>query len=263
MGYQDTPHFGAGSKGSVARYDYRDSRKTIVSSHLKAQTFLNYSAQGTINGLCTPCHDPHGVSKTLGANQEYAVPLLKGTWMTSPYQEDKPESRPSGSTGIYAQPPWRTDRNTFSNMYDNSKRIRESADKFAGLCLQCHRQEKLTDGVNKNTPFKSLDRVHESVQGWGANDEHSYPCSKCHQPHSSGLPRLLQTDCLNVNHRGNVASGGYPNQSGWRAGRVYGFPMGTYAYNYGFRCHTDTYNKDDKYWPPNAAGARWNNVSPW
>lgn len=263
MGYQDTPRFGAGTKGSVAHYAYRDSRKTIVSSHLKAQTFLNYSAQGTINGLCTPCHDPHGVSQTLGANQAYAVPLLKGTWMTSPYQEDKPESRPSGTTNIYATPPWRSDRNTFSNMNDNSKRIRESADKFAGLCLQCHRQEKLTDGVNKNTPFKSLDRVHESVQGWGANDEHSYSCSKCHQPHNSGLPRLLQTDCLNVKHRGNVAAGGYPNTSGWRGGTVLGFPMGGNGYNNGIRCHSDTYNKDGKYWPPNADGAKWNTVSPW
>lgn len=38
--------------------------------------------------------------------------------------------------------------------------------------------------------------MHRSVKGWGTNREHSFPCSKCHQAHNSGLPRLMQTNCL-------------------------------------------------------------------
>ncbi|MDU0460029.1 MAG: cytochrome c3 family protein, partial [Geobacteraceae bacterium] len=90
IGYKDTLQFAAGVKGSTSRYANRQSRSDIASSHLKAGSFLNYSASGKINGLCTPCHDPHGVSRTLGDNMQYAVPLLKGTWLTSPYREDGP-----------------------------------------------------------------------------------------------------------------------------------------------------------------------------
>ncbi|MBI5904148.1 MAG: CxxxxCH/CxxCH domain-containing protein [Deltaproteobacteria bacterium] len=43
---------------------------------------------GTILGLCTKCHDPHGVDPA-AANAAYRVPALKGTWMTSPYKEDR------------------------------------------------------------------------------------------------------------------------------------------------------------------------------
>ncbi|HEX9860222.1 MAG TPA: hypothetical protein VGB23_03395, partial [Nitrospirota bacterium] len=49
-----------------------------------------------ITGRCTVCHDPHGVlpSKTDAA---YMVPALKGTWMTSPYKEDR---APAGPTSL-------------------------------------------------------------------------------------------------------------------------------------------------------------------
>ncbi|MDU0460467.1 MAG: CxxxxCH/CxxCH domain-containing protein [Geobacteraceae bacterium] len=181
----------------------------------------------TINGLCTPCHDPHGVSPTLGSNQAYAVPLLKGTYMTSPYKEDSPPPDPVG-TNVMPAPPavakswgkqktygghptptqpvskYNLDRTTFTG----STRISESDDKFAGLCMNCHKKENLTDGTNKNQNWKTVDRIHETVKGWGANTEHSFTCSKCHQPHVSGLPRLMQTNCLDYQHRGNKPSGG-------------------------------------------------------
>ena len=46
------------------------------------------------------------------------------------------------------------------------------------------------------------------VHGWGANREHAFPCSKCHQTHNSGLPRLMQTNCLDYQHRGNRTADG-------------------------------------------------------
>ena len=225
-----------------------------------AYKIVPYSAP--INGLCTPCHDPHGVSPVLGSNQRYAVPLLKGTWMTSPYKDDNPQ--PTLGSNISPTIKWKLDRNTFStNIYNNS-RISENDSQFAGLCTGCHKKETLTDGANRNTPVKTLDRIHESVKGWGTNNEHAFTCSKCHQPHNSGLPRLMQTNCLNYSHRGTVPSGGTVNHSNWRGGNFYGFPRGRYTT---LRCHDD--NREDgrriyfQHLPEYPANYKWNNVTQW
>ncbi len=253
IGYKDTSRFGEGVNGSDVRFPYR-SGNPVLGGHFSASSDLKGldgtpgtgdENMGTINGLCTPCHDPHGVSPTLGDNQKYAVPLLKGTWMTSPYQEDAPTAR-KGSKG-YRNPAlsWWTDRRTFGG-----ERINENPSQFAGLCLSCHPKENLTDGINKNTAFKSLDRVHESIKGWGNNEEHSWTCSKCHQPHSAGLPRLLKTNCLDYNHVQRVVSGGMYGQ--------YGSKRHPRSYNTSWVCHES----------PNAAGGswtqqKWNTVTPW
>jgi len=205
MGYKDTLKFGPGVKGSTARYTSRQGRVDIVSSHLKSNIFLAYSTTEGIYGLCTPCHDPHGVSPTLGEKKLYAVPLLKGTWLTSPYGEDSPpavtpgKGRPaqqgaligSSVSGTTKGPvsmqgmQYNIDRNTFAA----NNRIDESVDKFAGLCLKCHNR------LNSNGDSKTA-HIHRAVKGWGENREHSFPCSKCHQAHNSGLPRLMQTNCF-------------------------------------------------------------------
>jgi len=108
IGYKDTLRFASGEKGSTSRFANRQSRSDVASSHLKSGSFLNYSAHGKINGLCTPCHDPHGVSRTLGDRMPYAVPLLKGTWLTSPYKEDGP---PAGVKAKASTPIRKTDYN--------------------------------------------------------------------------------------------------------------------------------------------------------
>ncbi|RJP19602.1 MAG: CxxxxCH/CxxCH domain-containing protein [Deltaproteobacteria bacterium] len=51
---------------------------------------------GRILGLCTMCHDPHGVDPA-ATNAAYRVPALKGTWMTSPYKEDRAGDRVSAT----------------------------------------------------------------------------------------------------------------------------------------------------------------------
>jgi hypothetical protein len=226
MGYKDTHRFGAGQKGSTSRFAGRHTRTEISSSHLKAGKFLNYSTNERINGLCTPCHDPHGVSPTLGSYMGYAVPLLKGTWLTSPYREDAPPTTMptrgsySGKSGnmsmswdkgdlkggagdVQAPVSYNTDRNTFGP----GKYIAEEDGQFGGLCLKCHRKEKLTTDRSG--------AVHRAVKGWGANKEHALPCSKCHQSHNSGLPRLMQTNCLESGPAGLRDSG----TVSWSSGR--------------------------------------------
>ena len=251
-GYRDGYRFGdrtyvdpyAGPAYLLAN-DFKRS-KGIIGGHLKATSGLktHVAEDQQINGLCTPCHDPHGVSPVLGAKQQYGVPLLKDTWMSSPYKEDYPPPDPYGKLASSLMPSWsasvlsgsslniyganvitgressgavqpfdlyRIDRNTFGG----SSRIAEDDSNFAGLCTKCHSKQALLGRYSSSqspnsAPWKSVERIHASTKGWGANKEHSFTCSKCHQPHNSGLPRLMQTDCLDYQHRGMKVSGGVP-----------------------------------------------------
>lgn len=230
MGYFDTQYFGIGATGPQQRYTYKASAGQIKGGHFGASSSMTTPLNGTIGGLCTPCHDPHGVSTTLGTNQQYGVPLLKGTWMTSPYKEDaapqsKTEPRGGGDSrsplNVGSTPVYHIDQNTFETLpttvsytwnFNSTKRVAQTVEQFAGLCLKCHPKTSIAPGTNST--WKSVDRIHNSVQGWGTfggnnnNAVHSYTCSKCHAPHNSNLNRLMITNCLDFTHRGRVASGG-------------------------------------------------------
>lgn len=230
-GYRDGMRFGDRNNDPFKLAPGFKTVKTIVGGHLKASKGgVTKPVMGTIDGLCTPCHDPHGTTPTLGDNQAYAVPLLKDTWLSSPYKDDNPAPDPVGtyatakawgtpqysgrkfpSTNPVAN--YQLDRNTFGV----STRIAEDETKFAGLCLRCHSRNALlgnytgavgTATGSNNAPWKSVERVHAAVKGWGKNKEHANPCSKCHQPHNSALPRLMQTNCLDYQHRGGRTEGG-------------------------------------------------------
>ena len=257
MGFMDSSRFGQTPQPMMARYPYKTM--PIAGGHLKRSGYpvmLNHStsANNKINGLCTPCHDPHGVTPSLKEKQAYAVPLLKGTWMTSPYKEDAAD--PDGSTGNSGNrghnnlPGVYTDQKTFGG----SNRVAEMDNKFAGLCIRCHSKANLTAGANKGKPWKGVDRIHQSVKGWGVNDQHSFTCSKCHSPHVTGLPKLMITNCLDHKHKGRKAVLTYlakNSDSGDYGGGSGGFPMG--ANQQGVNCHpTGT-------WQDNS----WNVKTPW
>ena len=207
MGYRDTPYFGPGTAHPQQRFSYKLSN-AIKGGHLGASSALSSAPTHTINGLCSPCHDPHGVSPTLGANMQYGVPLLKGTWLTSSYKEDRTPQydvigtlrTDRGKEGIH----YYIDQNTFGSDINSSVTgITQTDTQFAGLCLTCHPKNSLTNGTNHT--WKSKDRIHESVKGWKTADttiQHNYPCSKCHVPHNAGLPRLMVTNCLDKRHKG-------------------------------------------------------------
>lgn len=241
MGYRDSSRFDDGPRGVTSRFAFKEDMVNI-GGHLKASKTLTNNPERAINGLCTPCHDPHGVSPSLGDDRVYAVPLLKGTWLTSPYKEDIPQRNVDNNSSSYVN----IDRKTFG-----TSGITESEEQFAGLCLRCHPKTSLTDGIDKNTAFKSVDRIHETVKGWGNNAEHSFPCAKCHSAHVSGLGSLMRTNCLDANHRGEVVSGGVP----------------------GRRNTSQTFPRLNNIWPSchesaSAAGGawdeqQWNMVTPW
>lgn len=228
LGYFDTEHFASGFSGTQQRYTYRQAI-SFKGGHFGASSPLKSEAAKSINGLCTPCHDPHGVSRTL--NQPYSVPLLKGTWMTSPYREDVAPYNNShytirtdwGHEGVH----YRIDQNTFGgSIHALVNGITENDAEFAGLCLQCHPKNRLTDGSTHT--WKSKDRVHESVKGWKTTEtpvKHKYTCSKCHTAHTGpSLPRLMVTNCLDSSHKGRVGSANPPyvanGTDGW--GRIPG-----------------------------------------
>ena len=261
-GYVDSAMFVGGNSASQQRYTFKQN-KPVMGGHLKASSFLNHStaAQNKIKGLCTPCHDPHGVSPTLGDKRPYAVPLLKGTWMTAPYREDGPMANnaqdPPGDPGtVSVAPSVYTDQKSFTNLI-----VSEDDSKFAGLCLTCHYKGNLTNGTDHT--WKSQDRIHESVKGWktaNATIQHNFTCSKCHKPHSSGLPKLMVTNCLDYKHRGRAVSGG---RAGYNWGAYYytfgdgntnrggSFPKGFMSNK--VNCHPDGA------WPSNF----WNTKTPW
>ncbi|MFC1855759.1 hypothetical protein ACFL2A_04395, partial [Thermodesulfobacteriota bacterium] len=61
---------------------------------------------------CSTCHDPHGIAPGT-ADMEYMVPILRGTWMTSPYKED----RAPGSVSDMAPTVWNTSWNPAAKGY--------------------------------------------------------------------------------------------------------------------------------------------------
>ncbi|WP_152609947.1 CxxxxCH/CxxCH domain-containing protein, partial [Geobacter sp. OR-1] len=253
-GYWDTPYFGAYSTISTKRFPYKGMASTRygksmakpAGGHYGVSATMGTTVSGSINGLCTPCHDPHGVSQntTKVANPVYGVPLLKGTWLTSPYAEDVApantnRSRGGGSrentlpgAGGGSDPLYNIDQNTFQadrthtpsavpsrtfGLFGTSAATlqTQTAATSGGLCLTCHNQSAIAPNAGGTAPtWKTTSRIHNTVTGWGStgtnagNAVHSYTCSKCHAPHVSRLPRLMVTNCLDVKHRGRVASGG-------------------------------------------------------
>jgi hypothetical protein len=144
------------------------------------------------------------VSNALGADRDHGVPLLKGTWVTSPYREDKATpavkrgggSTWAGITGGGASPGYNIDQNTlinlpapvsagagtatsksnkraqpFRNFSNNALKLHneKSPTAFAGLCTECHSQTDLTGAGAATTTkaWKTKERIHQSVAGWG------------------------------------------------------------------------------------------------
>ncbi len=103
---------GSGTPGRwVSGNDYigsfsAPSNRPFVSDHFQmdAASMENslaspFTAANVRDMGCSACHDPHGVSSAQ-ADMAYMVPALKGTWVTSPYKEDRPpRSDYTGSRG--------------------------------------------------------------------------------------------------------------------------------------------------------------------
>ncbi len=137
VGYWSTPYFDNYTFNSVKRTTYKmggapgtikDQRKPMGGHYGSSANLGNYSGVShsqNINGLCTPCHDPHGVSSAMSVvNRGKSVPMLKGTWVTSPYREDKATpvvkrgggSNFTGMPAMGAMPGYNIDQNSLINL---------------------------------------------------------------------------------------------------------------------------------------------------
>ncbi len=262
-GYNDKPYFGNYSTfASTVTYPYKKNNPNNKGGHFGHSSNLTtsitqrgfdvkpQSGATAINGLCTPCHDPHGITKNTAyvSDRTYAVPLLKGTWVTSPYKQDATpantnEARggsshnPTASISVGSTPRYNIDQNSFQAAATGKPATAKywtfpgtpstlqptTEAQFAGLCTGCHAKTALnntaavTSAPGSTGSWKSMTRIHNTVDGWAvttgtggnaSNKIHAFTCSKCHAPHNSRLPRLLVTNCLDAKHRGGVASGG-------------------------------------------------------
>lgn len=104
-------------------------------------------------------------------------------------------------------------------------------------------------------PVTTLDVTGTTAQA----NFHNFPCSKCHSPHASRLPRLSITNCLDVKHN-SWDDGATFDPSSWSAttANIAGdLAYGSTAGN----CHryvpTGDANAED------GAEAGWNSVTPW
>ena len=289
LGYWDSPFMSYSTCGPEQRYPYK-KKNGVSGGHFGASYAMSSTPTSTIGGLCTPCHDPHGVSPTLGANEQYAVPLLKGTWVTSPYKEDVAPANNTWLTnfaGYGEGVQYHIDQNTFgSGILGAIAGMSQTINQSAGLCLGCHPQSTLTAPASPASPnpWKSKNRIHESVKGWKTSDstvEHNYSCSKCHAAHTSSvLPRLMVTDCLDSAHKGRVgynpspviaaSSGGDGGSGSGRIPGSYGgggwddYPMGLPGLsapgNVSVTCH-DSANANG--YGTDGTNQSWNTVTPW
>lgn len=252
IGYYDSPYFAPGNAGPKVRYPYK-AANDYQGGHFGASSPLTGTVMGSIDGLCTPCHDPHGVSPVLGTDQQYGIPLLKGTWLTSPYKEDAAPASPLQQFSSSYRP-FFIDQNTFGlNLNTLVAGITQTEQQFAGLCLKCHPKTSLTGATRS---WMSKDRIHESVKGWKPSGtvKHRYSCSKCHSPHmGSVLPRLMVTNCLDPFQKGRgtatnrieVFGEGWENRGQ--------FPKNTLVTT----CHEANLGNAYK-----GLDQRWNNVTP-
>ncbi len=271
LGYYDTANFGPGTFPSAGRYSFKSTGH--MGGHFGASMPLSGTTTDKIYGLCTPCHDPHGINPA-NTNRTYMVPMLKGTWLTSIYKEDAPPADnrnytgnkddsdgPTGEASYEAAiKSYKIDQNTLG-----TGTITEDETKFAGLCLKCHVKTSLTGA---GSTWKTKDRIHQAVRGWKTSGtvKHNYSCSKCHTPHNASLPRLMVTNCLDSGHRGRVTNQTSPVTSGSDSDEGYGSGRKP-----GIFSATDD---DGSTTAPNLYGGRtchdandsnqmWNNVTPW
>jgi predicted CxxxxCH...CXXCH cytochrome family protein len=132
----------------------------------------------------------------------------------------------------------------------------------------------ITWGVNLKQQINTT--ATANVQQNSANQYHNFPCSKCHTPHASRLPRLMKTNCLDVWISADVANNWYTNNKLYQQKHsinsnswIYRMkvPTGNFSINdnnlnnwtpaRAVRCHNSPLIKDA------TNRTFWNDVTPW
>lgn len=167
----------------------------------KQRAFLStHEVNGAGQGFtCSVCHNPHGTT----AGPQYYTPMLRGTWMTSPYPEDRTGksgatdtkykglingpriestlayNKPAnwglgyGASGGTGNDGYFIDDNTFGTtaVYGTAPaaptHITQTVDQFGGLCASCHTSATWAGGTT--TAMKTYLDTTTFATGWGAS----------------------------------------------------------------------------------------------
>ncbi len=68
---------------------YADGVTGTVAASWASANIGGANGPKALSGQCSGCHDPHGIDKAGTTEENYRLPALKGTWITSPYKEDR------------------------------------------------------------------------------------------------------------------------------------------------------------------------------
>jgi hypothetical protein len=131
------------------------------------------------------------------------------------------------------------------------------------------RNEDYGDGV---APLVANNPRAWQVYAWGVtvddattqNQYHKFTCSKCHNPHASRLPKLMITNCLDVERSTwDDQFTGDGNWSNWTSASL-DYSTQEYAYtSTAQNCHRYIDNNGDGDGLDANDEAGWNSVTPW
>ncbi len=96
-------------------------------------------------------------------------------------------------------------------------------------------------------------------------DYHQFPCSKCHTPHTSRLPRLLKTNCLDLGYSSTATNMNRQRHSLTANNNTNRFKATTGGSNWttarAVYCHNNVQLMSNRTGVAN--DSRWNNITPW
>jgi hypothetical protein len=119
-------------------------------------------------------------------------------------------------------------------------------------------------GVNQPYAYETYNWGATPDNATTQNGYHRFPCSKCHNPHASRLPRLMITNCLDT--RINTWENQYPATSTTDTNlSLENRGVRTSNYTSAQNCHRRRNSTFNKTWTggPALDADGWNNVTPW
>jgi hypothetical protein len=234
-----------------------------------------YSAYG---GLCALCHSAsaletawagHGVasgSSFSGASKLTYDPSDRGEWTDSSWAWKQammghmriPEAQ---TRGTYVG-----QTTTYIHGLRNGNNISSNPSYPQNGIGTVWANDPQTNDASITTPTFVDGAVTTIIAGPGrsaATDFHNFPCSKCHNPHASRLPRLMITNCLDVAL--NTVDDGlnpseWPPPTGTATDATYGSTQLGYSPT-AVNCHRYVDSSDGN--AEVGAEPGWNSVTPW
>ncbi|MDZ4185070.1 MAG: CxxxxCH/CxxCH domain-containing protein [Desulfuromonadales bacterium] len=281
--YANTARFGAVPRGAmsyrfVGGY-YIDQNNAVPGTPTTAAggTLDDYPTAGWTQessaGLCILCHgndvdnmdQTTGESLWLGSNG-HSNSAIGGTFTNAVNIFDSG----TGTAGQYAPYSGRPTPVVGTTRTTQVPDMAYQAQAGAGTTTAYGYRSIETDG-GRYTPYTTTRYAHVSYD-WGATIDatsndlmyHQFSCSKCHNPHASRLPKLLITNCLDIQH--NTWDDNKSQQSLFTSAtltnvdRFGGVGERSAYYASAQNCHRYN-NKRKDAGQTNAGG--WNKVSPW